>query len=174
MCGVLFWRVPSIFSLSCSVAARAHFTPLRPRSSSSCRSLSPSPPLCTNSRSTGAAARSTTLTWEEKLIGLHVKKKVFLIDICLLHNSWLRTSTRSFPGILNSRNTKHTVIIHRFDFNKLLFPLTHNLGGDRNAKMSKYFKLVGFNWNIYREKYSDITRAVTNSQLVCNKNPNTI
>lgn len=157
MCGVLFWRVPSIFSLSCSVAARAHFTPLRPRSSSSCRSLSPSPPLCTNSRSTGAAARSTTLTWEEKWIGLHVKKrKVFLI------------------GILNSRNTKHTVIIHRFDFNKLLFPLTHNLGDDRNAKMSKYFKLVGFNWNIYREKYSDITRAVTNSQLVCNKNPNTI
>lgn len=97
------------------------------------------------------------------------KKKGFLKDICLLHSSWLRTSTRSFPGILNSRNTKPTVIIHRFDFTKLLFPLTHNLGDDRNAKVSKCFKLVGFNWNIYQEKYSDITRAVTNSPLVCNK-----
>lgn len=105
----------------------------------------------------------------EKACTCKKKKKVFLKDICLLHNSRLRTSTRGFPGILNSRNTKHTVIIHRFDFNKLLFPLTHNLGDDRNAKVSKCFKLVGFNWNIYQEKYSDITRAVTNSPLVCNK-----
>lgn len=44
---------------------RWDLTPLRPRSSSSCRSLSSSPPVWTNSRSKGAAASSTTLTLDE-------------------------------------------------------------------------------------------------------------
>lgn len=39
-------------------------TPLRPRSSSSCRSLSSSPPEWRNRRCKGAAASSTTLTWD--------------------------------------------------------------------------------------------------------------
>lgn len=52
------------FNVSSAVVVDAVFTPLRPRSSSSCRSLSSSPPVWTNSRSAGAAASSTTLTWE--------------------------------------------------------------------------------------------------------------
>lgn len=53
---------PAVFICSCT---RCDLTPLRPRSSSSCRSLSSSPPEWTNSRSKGAAASSTTLTWDQ-------------------------------------------------------------------------------------------------------------